>query len=334
MSVIKIKEEEKTTMMSGRHFYKPFQYPWAYDLWLQHENIHWLPSETSFAPDVRDWQKMLSEEEKNFLTQLFRFFTQADVQVNGAYAGIFLPAFHKTPELAMLMSGIAAREAVHVDAYSKLLETVGMPEVEYSAFLEYEEMLEKYDYVAQFDASTPEGLAKCCAVYGAFVEGIQLFSSFAMLMNFGRYGKMSGMIDIVSWSQRDEGVHCDALIGCYHQLTKEFPIDKQKLNLEVKQIGIKMSEMEKKFIDLAFELGGIEGLTPDEMKKYVEFLCDWRLGQLGIVPHYGVSTNPLPWVDEIVNGKEHANFFERTGTEYSKGAMTGEVSDDDYDDMF
>jgi len=316
-------------MLAGRNYYKPFDYPYAFDYWELHESLHWLPKEVNFENDVTDWKERLTDCERNFLTQLFRFFTQADIDVNGVYAGIFLPKLRHIPELNMLCSGIANREAIHVAAYSQLIDTVGMEESEYKAFREYNEMVEKHQYLQQFSGSTPYDLAKTFVVYNGFVEGMQLFSSFAMLLNFGRYGKMNGMIEIVSWSLRDESLHVEAMCRVYHDFVRQYKkyIDKRRLKAEVREIAQKMVELEDKFIDLAFATGGVNGLDAEQVKQYIRYTADFRLAQYNIRPLYGIEKNPLSWIDEIVTGKEHANFFERRSTEYGKANVQGTLDD-------
>ena len=80
---------------------------------------------------------------------------------------------------------------------------------------------------------------------------------------------------------------------------------------------------EDAFIDLAFEMGGVEGLTAEEVKAYIRHIADRRLTQLGLQPIYRIESNPLPWLDEMLNGVEHTNFFENRATEYSKAATRG-----------
>ena len=82
--------------------------------------------------------------------------------------------------------------------------------------------------------------------------------------------------------------------------------------------------MEDAFIDLAFEAGEIQGMTPDDIKKYIRFIADWRLRQLQLPEAYGVKENPLPWLQSMLSGVEHANFFEARSTEYSKAATKGQ----------
>ena len=109
----------------------------------------------------------------------------------------------------MMLSAFSNIETIHIAAYALLLETIGMPDSEFSAFLEYEAMADKHNYMQEFGVDTHEDIARTLAMFGAFTEGLQLFASFAMLMNFPRFNKMKGMGQIVSWSVRDESLHCE-----------------------------------------------------------------------------------------------------------------------------
>ena len=128
-----------------------------------------------------------TKEEKEFLTNIFRFFTQGDIDVAGGYVKNYLPYFPQ-PQIRMMLSGFAAREALHIAAYSHLIETLGLPESTYNQFLEYEEMRAKHDYVLDISSKngTLESTATHIAVFSAFTEGMQLFSSFIMLLNLDR----------------------------------------------------------------------------------------------------------------------------------------------------
>lgn len=303
--------------------YKPFRYPWAYEVWHKQQQLHWLPEEVPMADDVKDWKQKLTDAERNLLTQIFRFFTQADVEVNNCYMKNYARVFQPT-EIQMMLAAISNIETVHIAAYSYLLDTIGMPEIEYSAFLHYKEMRDKYDFMQGFNVDTPRELARTLAVFGGFTEGLQLFASFAMLMNFPRFNKMKGMGQIVTWSVRDETLHTLSMIRLYRTLTEEDPsIRNPQFDEELRQSCATIVSHEDAFIDLAFEMGGIEGLEPQEVKDYIRYIADRRLTQLDLAPLYGIEKNPLPWMDEIMNGVEHANFFEARATEYSRAATEG-----------
>jgi len=156
----------ETKLTDERNHFKPFNYPWAYDAWLKHEQSHWLHTEVPMAEDVNDWKKKLTNEEKQFLTHIFRFFTQGDIDVAGGYVRNYLPYFPQ-PEVRMMLSGFAAREALHIAAYSHLIETLGLPETTYNQFLDYQEMRDKHDYVMDLSSrnGTKESTAEHIAVF-------------------------------------------------------------------------------------------------------------------------------------------------------------------------
>ncbi|RAI55975.1 ribonucleotide-diphosphate reductase subunit beta [Roseicella frigidaeris] len=310
-------------LLTANPVYKPFRYPWAYDAWLTQQRVHWLPEEVPLADDVKDWQRNLSAAERNLLTQIFRFFTQADVEVNNCYMKHYSQVFKPT-EVLMMLSAFSNIETIHIAAYSHLLDTVGMPEVEYTAFLKYKEMKDKFDYMQNFSVANKTEIAKTLAAFGAFTEGLQLFASFAILMNFPRFNKMKGMGQIVSWSVRDETLHCLSIIRLFRTFVQENPeIWTEQLKREVVEICTTIVEHEDAFIDLAFELGGVEGLDAEQTKRYIRFIADRRLQQLGLDPHYAIEKNPLPWLDEMLNAIEHTNFFENRATEYSRASTAG-----------
>jgi ribonucleoside-diphosphate reductase beta chain len=222
------------------------------------------------------------------------------------------------------MTAFAAMETVHVAAYSHLLDTIGMPESEYSAFMKYKEMKDKYDYMQGFNVNSKEDIAKTVAVFSAFTEGLQLFASFAILLNFPRHNKMKGMGQIVTWSVRDETLHCNSMIRIFKEFIKENPeIWTPKLKKELYEACRIIVEHEDAFIDLAFEMGPMEGLTAQEVKNYIRFIANRRLSQLGLEPIYKVEKNPLGWLDTMLNAVEHMNFFEGRATEYSKASTQG-----------
>jgi ribonucleoside-diphosphate reductase beta chain len=224
----------------------------------------------------------------------------------------------------MMLSAFSNIETVHIAAYAHLLDTVGMPEIEYQAFLKYKEMKDKYDYMQSFRMDSRHEIAKTLAAFGAFTEGLQLFASFAILLNFPRFNKMKGMGQIIAWSVRDESLHCVSVIRLFRTFVEENPeIWTAELRREITEICATIVTHEDAFIDLAFELGAVEGLTAPDVKRYIRYIADRRLTQLGLEPLYNVERHPLLWLDEMLNAVEHANFFENRATEYSKAATTG-----------
>jgi len=311
------------SLLSNRDYYKPFEYPWMYDYFKLQNQMHWMTESVPLHTDVKDWQE-ISTEEKNLLTQIFRLFTQSDVDVASGYIDKYMPMFRK-PEARMMMGSFVNMEGIHQDAYSVLLDTVGMPEIEYKAFSEYEEMAAKHDYISTFKPRKKDKktIAKTLAVYSAFTEGLQLFSSFAILLNFPRFGKMKGMGQIVTYSIRDESLHVEAMTQLFREFIQEnLDIWTDNFKKELYEICREMVTLEDKFLDLVFEMGDLQGLTKKDMYAYNRYIADRRLLQLGLKTNYDQRENPLGWIDEVM-GVEHQNFFEGRATSYMKAGLRG-----------
>ena len=305
-----------------RLYFKPFNYPKMYDLWLKHEQSHWLHGEVPMMEDIKDWRNRLSSAEKYFLVQIFRFFTQSDIDVAGGYVKNYLPHFPQ-PEVRMMLMGFAAREAIHIAAYSHLIETLGMPESTYNEFLEYDAMREKHEYfMAKVDNEAV--LPVKMAAISAFTEGLALFSSFIMLLNFPRHGKMKGMGQIVTWSIVDETMHAEGIIALFRSYLEENPdVWNDDTKSQIYSIAEKMVELEDDFVDLAFQMGEMENLTAAEVKQYIRYIADRRLISMGMKGIFKVKKNPLPWVEEMINAPTHTNFFENRSTDYATAALSG-----------
>jgi ribonucleoside-diphosphate reductase beta chain len=284
-----------------------------------------MPEDVPLHNDVKDWNDM-EIGEKNLLTQIFRLFTQSDVDVGAGYIDRYMRVFKK-PEARMMMGSFANMESIHQHAYSLLLDTVGLPETEYKAFAEYEAMADKHTYInnLSMQITNKESIAKNLAVYSAFTEGLQLFSSFAILLNFPRFGRMKGMGQIITYSIRDESLHVEAMTKLFREFIQEnISLWTDDFKKEIYQICRDMVKLEDKFLDLVFELGDIQGLTKKEMYQYIRYIADRRLLQLGLKPNFGVKDNPLTWLNDVL-GVEHQNFFEGRATTYMKGSIRGNL---------
>lgn len=229
------------------------------------------------------------------------------------------------PEIRMMIGAFIAMEANHIDAYSTLIDTLGLPEGEYKAFQQYAAMRKKHEYMFEHESGKSiADLAVDIAIFSAFGEGMQLFSSFAILLSFQKRGLMKGMTSIVEWSARDESHHVESMLKLFHQLIKEHPrVWNDETKKRIHDACRDMVKLEDAFIDQAFSIGPVDGITPEETKKYIRYIADRRLLQLGLKPNYRVKDNPLPWLDWIMNAPTHTNFFEQRSTEYGKGEIEG-----------
>lgn len=303
--------------------YRPFHYPWAMEAAVDHEKIHWHEEEIDLGQDVTQWHNgELTAVPKAHITQILRMFTQSDTQVGQNYCDVFIPIF-KNNEIRCMLLAFASREGIHQRAYSLLNDTLGLPEEEYSAFLEYEEMAEKIEFMADNDTSTPEGVARALAKT-VCSEGMSLFAAFVMLLNYQRTGHMLGMCKITEWSLRDESQHVSGMARLFTEYCRENPqVVTDEFKTSVYEMYRQAIAAEDKFLDLVYEMGEPENLTKNEVKQYIRYVADRRLTQLGFKPNWEVEENPLPWLDWVL-AEGHSNFFEQRVSEYSVAGMTGD----------
>ena len=307
--------------------YKPFHYPWAVEITTRHEKVHWIEDELDLSEDVADWKSgKMSAIEKEYVTNILRLFTQSDVAVGQNYFDQFIPKF-KNNEVRNMLGSFATREGIHQRAYALLNETLGLSDAEYHAFLEYQEMADKIDFMMDSDPNTQRGLGLCLAK-SVFNEGVALFASFVMLLNFQRYGKMKGMGKVVEWSIRDESIHVEGVAKLFKAYCNEFPrIVDDEFKQTIYEMARQAVKLEDAFVDLAYKLGPIEGLDEKEVKQYIRYITDRRLLQLGLKTNFKVKENPLPWLEWILNGADHTNFFENRVTEYEVAGLKGKWDD-------
>jgi ribonucleoside-diphosphate reductase beta chain len=312
--------------------YKPFAYPEFVNHAIEHESMFWMEYEASLQRDVNQWKDgTITPEERNHITQILRLFTQSDQIVGGSYVDVFLPYF-KNNEVRMALLSIANRESTHMRAYALLNDTLGLDEAEYRAFLEFEEMAAKAEFMQDFEtdelgpiSASEMGLNLARTVMN---EGMSLFSAFVQLLNYQRPeagSKMLGMCEIVEWSVRDETKHVEVMAALFRRFVEDHPeivTDEFKRSIyEMYRTGV---DLEDKFIELSFALGGPKALTKDEVKQYIRFIADRRLTQLGLKANWGIEKNPLPWVDHIISGDTQKNFFEGRVTDYNHKGMEGD----------
>jgi ribonucleoside-diphosphate reductase beta chain len=312
------------SLLEESKVYKPFHYPWAVEYAVSHEKVHWGEWEAKLQEDVAQWQSgKLSAQEKHHITQILKLFTQSDVQVGTNYLEYYIPKF-KNNEIRAMLSSFVNREFVHQRSYALLNDTLGLPEEEFSAFNDVKAMKDKLDFMAEIDVHSRHGTALAIA-RSVMNEGMSLFSAFAMLLNYQRFGKMRGMCEIVEWSIRDESMHCEGMVRLFREFCEEHPrivTDDFKKNIyDMFRVGV---SLEDKVIENAFEMGPVEGVSAEEIKQYIRYLADRRLIMLGLKGNWKVKENPIPWLDWIVNGASHKNFFEGTVTDYNANGMIGE----------
>ena len=303
-----------------RHYYKPFEYQQAFDFYKNQHRSHWLADEVPLASDLNDWKLNLTESEKNLIGNILKSFAQTEVHVNDYWSGKISQWFPK-PEIVAMAGSFGAFEAIHAEAYARLNDELGLDD--FQAFMEDEASRNKIERLLETPSETLEEKALALAIFSAFTEGVNLFSSFAILMSFQLRNLLKGTGQVVEWSVRDESLHSQAGCWLFRTLIQENPeLDTAEMRSNVTEACHLSVKLEFGFIDKAFEMGDIEGLTKDQLKNFIKARANDKMVELGYNPVYN-DIDPsllkqMEWFGHLTSGKTHQDFFANRVTDYSK----------------
>ena len=239
----------------------------------------------------------------------------------------------------MMLRGNADRESTHIAAYSLFTETLGFEDSFYAEFLEDDLMSDKIEFVEEsqvkkYEEYAAQGMDEeaiaiqykqdiiyMLAVYATVTEGVSLFAQFAMLLKYQLDNKYKGLGTIVEWSIKDEEQHVVSNSWLLRTFIEENP--------EVFDDNIKKRVYSAVRDVVAKEEALVDTLNPphmdnEEVKQYIRYIADQRLKLIGFKANWEIETNPLPYMDELVDGAVLTNFFEGKVTEYSKGSLKGD----------
>jgi ribonucleoside-diphosphate reductase beta chain len=323
----------KSNLLKERIVYKPFEYPKAHEYWLKQQQAHWIHTEVPMMSDINDWKQNLNETEKNIIGSILKGFAQTETVVNDYWTGLVTKWFRK-PEIIAMATTFGAMETIHAEAYSLLNEELGLDD--FSEFLEDETTMAKIETLMNVRDSfigDPDWheVAKSLAIFSAFTEGVNLFSSFAVLLSFKMRNKLKGVGQIVEWSIRDESLHSEAGCWLFRTLIEENPsLKTPDLETAINEAALISLKLELDFIDKVYELGDLEGCSKYNLQNFIKHRVNTKLGDLGYNPIITdidmTAVNDMKWFDHLSGGKQHTDFFASRVTNYSKGAMEWDTS--------
>jgi len=311
-----------------RNYYKPFEYQTAFDYYKDQHRAHWLADEVPLASDLNDWKLKLTEPEKSLIGNILKSFAQTEVYVND-YWSTKVSVWFPKPEIQAMARVFADFESIHAEAYARLNEELGLDD--FKAFLEDETAKAKIDRLIETPGATLHEKAVSLAIFSAFTEGVNLFSSFAILMSFQLRNLMKGTGQIVEWSVRDESLHSKA--GCWlfrTLLEEDLELNSNELRDKIIEACELSVQLEFDFIDKAFEMGSVEGLNKDQLKNFIKARANEKMIELGYKAIYNdIDPNLLKqmeWFGHLTSGKTQQDFFAGRVTNYSKSTA-------DWDDL-
>jgi len=311
------------SILTPRMTYAPFEYPKAYEFWELQQQSHWLHSEINMASDINDWKMNLTETEKNVIGFILKGFTQSEVFIQ-EYWGQMVGKWIKKPEVQMMAATFSAFESIHAVSYAYLNQSLGLEDFE--AFLYEPTAKAKIDRLVETKGKTKQEIARSLAIFSAFNEGVNLFSSFAILLNFSRFNKMKGLGQIISFSIKDESLHSEAGVWLFNTIVSEFPeIWTDELKKDIYDAARLTIELEDDFISKAFASGDIEGLTEKDMKNFIRFRANTKLNDLGLKKVWKnidkEALDKMSWFDVLSGGTSHGDFFASRVSDYSRGTI-------------
>jgi ribonucleoside-diphosphate reductase beta chain len=265
----------------------------------------------------------LSETEKHVIGHILKGFTQSEVFIQ-EYWSQMVSKWFKKPEIQMMAATFAAFESIHAVSYAYLNQSLGLED--FDAFLHEPTAKAKIDRLISTKGKTKEEIARSLAIFSAFNEGVNLFSSFAILLNFSRFNKLKGVGQIIAFSIKDESLHSDAGCWLFRTLISEFPeIMTDTLKEEIHEAAHLTVELEDNFITKAFEHGPIEGIDLKDLKTFIRFRTNTKLNDLGLGKLWKNldkdAMERMSWFDVLSSGTSHSDFFSSRVDSYSKGTM-------------
>jgi ribonucleoside-diphosphate reductase beta chain len=311
------------TLLTPRPTYAPFEYETAYKYWELQQQSHWLHTEVSMASDINDWKLNTTPAERHVIGHILKGFTQSEVFIQ-EYWSSNVSNWFKKPEIQMMAATFASFESIHAVSYAYLNQSLGLED--FSAFLHEPTAKAKIDRLIATRGKSKEDIARSLAIFSAFNEGVNLFSSFAILLNFSRFNKLKGVGQIVAFSIKDESLHSEAGCWLFRTFVHEFPeVLTDELRDQIYDAARLTIALEDDFIAQAFKTGPVEGITEEDLKVFIRFRCNTKLNDLGLKKLWKnidkCALDRMAWFDVLSAGVSHSDFFASRVDSYSKGTF-------------
>jgi len=311
------------SLLDSREYFKPFEYPEFYEIWIKAQASHWSPFEVEMSSDVSDWKTKLTDSEKNVVGNILKGFVAMESSVEDYWA-TKVGSIFKKPEIQMVAHTFASFESVHQVGYAFLNDTLGLDD--YKAFLTDAATYSRIERLVNIKGKSKYDIARSLAIFSGMTEGVSLFSSFMVLLSFSKRNLLKNVGQIIAWSVLDEQLHSQTGIQIFNIFRREYPeiwTDELKKDLyEAARITIKL---EDDFIDKVFELGDIEGITKSDLKAFMRYRANDRLKAMGLKSNWTnidkEAIERCSWFEVLVNGQQHDDFFAVKSTGYARNVL-------------
>ncbi|MCU1715853.1 ribonucleotide-diphosphate reductase subunit beta [Pseudomonas sp. 5P_3.1_Bac2] len=311
----------------------PFKYDWAWQKYLDGCANHWMPQEVNMNADIALWKSKdgLSEDERRIVMRNLGFFSTADSLVaNNLVLAVY--RLITNPECRQYILRQAFEEAIHTHAYQYCIESLGMDEGEiFNMYHEIPSVAKKASWGLKytrsisdpkFETGTPETdrqFLRNLIAYYCVLEGIFFYCGFTQILSMGRRNKMTGTAEQFQYILRDESMHLNFGIDVINQIKIENPhLWDAEMKDEATQMILQGTQLEIEYARDTMPRG-VLGMNASMMEDYLKFIANRRLTQIGLPEQYPGTSNPFPWMSEIMDLKKEKNFFETRVIEYQTG---------------
>ena len=311
---------------------EPIKYDWAYEMYQQQVRNFWLPSEVSMADDIAHLRQMASHE-LDLIKKTLAFFACFEFEVANNLA-LNLYRWITVPEARMFLLAQGCIEAIHQEAYSLMVESLGVDkEYAYSGHETIESIKRKTEWADErmkeisdpsFTTDTLENKRRFLLNIVAFmlVEGLAFYGGFAALLSFKLRNRMPGMARQINYIMRDENLHCLFASKLAVSLCQEEPeLWNTEVAASVQQMAMDVLRMEIGFVNDILPRG-VPGMSGAALEGHLCYLAQKRVDPFGV--QLQVQGKPMKWLSEIAETRQEANFFEQKVTEYAKGGLDWE----------
>ena len=318
---------------------RPMRYPRFYDMYRDAIRNTWTVEEVDFSLDINDLRHKFGPAERHLIERLVAFFATGDSIVSNNLV-LNLYQHINAPEARMYLSRQLYEEALHVQFYLTLLDTYLPDPAERAKAFDAVENIPSIRAKAEFCfkwIDSIQGLQRIetrgqrrqfllnLICFACCIEGLFFFAAFAYVYYLRSRGLLHGLASGTNWVFRDESCHMAFAFEVIDTVRKEEPsLFDDELQREVVQMLTEAVDCEMQFAADTLS-GGVVGLSIKDMRQYLEYCADQRLGQLGMPRHFGAS-NPFGFMD-LQDVQEVTNFFERRVSAYQVGVQ-GEVAFD------
>lgn len=304
---------------------RPVEYPQAEQFWLLTNQSHWIYTEAQVTDDGFDWKFNLDPQYKEIIKRSLGLFTFAEQFVGNYWVKVY--EWFPNPEVQAMALAFASSESMHARAYANVFDTLGESDAILHEVDVNPRLKEKLSRLVD-SRSIPMSLA----VFSGFTEGVSLFATFALLINFSRKGLMKGLKQTIEWSARDEAIHAEGGTWLFTTHIAEQPtLMTEDLAQQIYAAAADTIALEDDYLDYIF--GDVDTIFPGELcalskqdlKEFVRFLVDKRLKGLGL-QSLGAKHLDLDWFWPMIFGEQNSDFFVSLPTDYSKGAVNMEAA--------